>query len=484
MDTGLKQGLVSLEPHRNFVGNPAVAGRYDVVVTGSGCGGGILAANLAERGAKVALLEAGGITSLTHFANIPRSQPLVDYTHQNIDLYHRLQSRNATSSNSKYRGGQFFGLGGKMNLWGGLAPRMSPEEFRHWPAEIANDLLGAYYDRAEALMGVAGRSSAYGSAVATHLRSATGTELNPAGFAFGLYGEGESWRRFSTVDLFSEGLLTGDMRKHPDLFLFHPVNRLVEEGGRIVSAVAYSVLEDREIVFKADRYVLAAGVLGSPLLAERSGLALGKARGTGFTDHPVQYARFYIDGDSGYFRQGESAKLMGQVEHKEPFNVLFHMNTDLDNESVVGTAARGFSCEVVFLHSFPLNDDNRIYHTGDERNAFSDAHIDVEGPVLAPEIKQLTHRIARDSIEALGGTLLESTELVLNQAPVGNAGNEVGSMRLSEAAGTGVFDANLKAHALANLYGCDASVFPHAAAANPTLTIGALALRLADRLAA
>ncbi|MDR7031950.1 GMC oxidoreductase [Mesorhizobium sp. BE184] len=54
----------------------------------------------------------------------------------------------------------------------------------------------------------------------------------------------------------------------------------------------------------------------------------------------------------------------------------------------------------------------------------------------------------------------------------------------SETAGNGVFDANLKTHALANLYGCDASVFPHAAAANPTLTIGALALRLADHLAA
>lgn len=480
----MKQGLLSLEPHRNFVGNVQVAKRYDVVVIGSGCGGGILAANLAQRGAKVALLEAGGITSLTHFANIPRSQPLVDYTHQNIDLYHRLQSRQATSSNPDYRGGQFFGLGGKMNLWGGLSPRMSRGEFRHWPGEIADDLLGTYYDRAEALMGVAGRASDYGSAVAAHLQSATGTELRPAGFAFGLHGGDESWRRFSTVELFSEGLLTGDMRKHPDLFLFHPVNRLVEEDGRIVTAVAHSVLEDRDIVFRADRYVLAAGVLGSPLLAERSGLALGAACGKGFTDHPVQYARFYIDGDSRYFRQGESAKLIGQVDHSQPFNVLFHMNTDLDNESVGGIAARGFSCEVVFLHSFPLNDGNRICHTGDSRDAFSAAHIDVEGPVLSPEIKQLTYRIARDSIAALGGTLLESEELVLNQAPVGNAGNEVGSMRLSETAGAGVFDADLKAHALTNLYGCDASVFPHAAAANPTLTIGALALRLADHLSA
>jgi choline dehydrogenase-like flavoprotein len=35
-----------------------------------------------------------------------------------------------------------------------------------------------------------------------------------------------------------------------------------------------------------------------------------------------------------------------------------------------------------------------------------------------------------------------------------------------------------------NLYACDVSVFPMIPAANPALTLGALALRLADHLAA
>ena len=48
--------------------------------------------------------------------------------------------------------------------------------------------------------------------------------------------------------------------------------------------------------------------------------------------------------------------------------------------------------------------------------------------------------------------------------------------------GTGVVDADLKLLAYDNLYACDNSVFPTSPAANPSLTMVALALRLADHL--
>jgi choline dehydrogenase-like flavoprotein len=41
---------------------------------------------------------------------------------------------------------------------------------------------------------------------------------------------------------------------------------------------------------------------------------------------------------------------------------------------------------------------------------------------------------------------------------------------------------NLKFHAYNNLYACDLSVFPTSPATNPTLTLAALAVRLADHL--
>jgi choline dehydrogenase-like flavoprotein len=47
---------------------------------------------------------------------------------------------------------------------------------------------------------------------------------------------------------------------------------------------------------------------------------------------------------------------------------------------------------------------------------------------------------------------------------------------------TSVLDANCKAHDLDNLYVVDASCFPSASAVNPSLTIIANALRVADHL--
>jgi choline dehydrogenase-like flavoprotein len=48
--------------------------------------------------------------------------------------------------------------------------------------------------------------------------------------------------------------------------------------------------------------------------------------------------------------------------------------------------------------------------------------------------------------------------------------------------GSGVVDANLKFLAYDNLYACDNSVFPTSPAANPSLTLAALALRLAGAI--
>ena len=46
----------------------------------------------------------------------------------------------------------------------------------------------------------------------------------------------------------------------------------------------------------------------------------------------------------------------------------------------------------------------------------------------------------------------------------------------------GVVDRNCRVHDISNLYIAGSSVFPTAGVANPTLTIVALALRLADHL--
>jgi hypothetical protein len=58
----------------------------------------------------------------------------------------------------------------------------------------------------------------------------------------------------------------------------------------------------------------------------------------------------------------------------------------------------------------------------------------------------------------------------------------LGTTRMGNDKKDSVVDKNLKAHDLDNLYVCGASVFPTSGAVNPTLTIQALAARLADHI--
>jgi choline dehydrogenase-like flavoprotein len=61
-------------------------------------------------------------------------------------------------------------------------------------------------------------------------------------------------------------------------------------------------------------------------------------------------------------------------------------------------------------------------------------------------------------------------------------GHHMGTTRMSENPRTGVVDVDCKLHGMSNLYVASSSVFPTCGYANPTLTIGALAIRLADHL--
>jgi choline dehydrogenase-like flavoprotein len=60
--------------------------------------------------------------------------------------------------------------------------------------------------------------------------------------------------------------------------------------------------------------------------------------------------------------------------------------------------------------------------------------------------------------------------------------HHMGGTRMSTQPGHGVVDADCKVHGLSNLYVAGSSVFPSGGAANPTLTIVQLALRLAEHL--
>ena len=76
---------------------------------------------------------------------------------------------------------------------------------------------------------------------------------------------------------------------------------------------------------------------------------------------------------------------------------------------------------------------------------------------------------------------LSSDDLVWPSEMVGGH-HHMGTTRMSDDPRAGIVNAECKAHALDNLYIAGSSVFPTAGYVNPTATLLALAIRLAEHL--
>jgi hypothetical protein len=96
----------------------------------------------------------------------------------------------------------------------------------------------------------------------------------------------------------------------------------------------------------------------------------------------------------------------------------------------------------------------------------------------------------RETLVALGETFIRTgsgrvrvnNEAIYRQATGG--GHIMGTTRMGTDPKTSVVDTNCKLHGYENLYVAGSSIFPTSGAANPTMTIVALAARLADHLKA
>ena len=76
--------------------------------------------------------------------------------------------------------------------------------------------------------------------------------------------------------------------------------------------------------------------------------------------------------------------------------------------------------------------------------------------------------------------LLDRTLYLGQDTPIGGTAHQAGTMRFGADPASCVLDLDCKAHEFDNLYVADASFFPSIGAVNPTLTIIANALRVAE----
>jgi len=132
---------------------------YDVCVVGTGAAGGVVAMQLAQRGASVVALEAGKwVDPVKDFYShtMPHEAPKNGFgwdprRHLRVDPAKEPFTKEANT------GIDYFvtkAVGGKTLLWAGLSWRNSPFDFASWPVKYEE--LAPYYDRMEKLMGVTG----------------------------------------------------------------------------------------------------------------------------------------------------------------------------------------------------------------------------------------------------------------------------------------------------------------------------------------
>ena len=160
---------------------------FDIVIVGSGMGGGILADDLAERvgdSKRILLLEAGSFIYPTHVYNMSRFS--------NASIAQHYECRTFTQSGNE--GSEFYlglepqlNFGGRSIFWSGLIPAIQPWELQFFPDAVRNDLVSGLLNRAGDTMN---ESHSMGSTAAGGLDAAAapaGGRLlhsgDPAGFA-------------------------------------------------------------------------------------------------------------------------------------------------------------------------------------------------------------------------------------------------------------------------------------------------------------
>jgi choline dehydrogenase-like flavoprotein len=494
-----ENGIIS----RRFFGPDHSDREHDVVIIGSGMGGGLLASRLADAGRDVLVLEAGSYLFPTHVANLPRRLRVGRFDKHVWGLFPDFSIPSyANAEGSAFAGRQAFNLGGRSVFWGGLIPRMSDWELEAWPAEVRAELQGGDYRRAEDALHRSGpianpyqdrakdfvartlpQFAIFDAPVAVQYQGYT-----PLAIAGGM---------FSTADLLLEDRLFEDANTtatRPIINLHQAAWRIETDGARATGVTCHDLLDNEHRTYHGRSIVLAAGTIESAKLALLSGLRDPAGLvGRGITDHPILYTHFSLPAGSPFAAVGSSAKLWARHSaasaDSHPFDLVLELGADFNQGRYIDdeTLARhrlekgdATLCELVFLFNAPLVDGNWVRQPGPP-GVFPD--VNVQPAPISDAARAEVDAIAATLLAGLGAEPIGDDDLLLDTAALGGVAHEVGTLRMASA-GSGVVGPDLRFGDYDNLYVCDNSVFASSPAANPTLTLAALALRLADRLAA
>lgn len=500
---------------------------YDIIIIGTGAGGGTIAQALAGHGQRILILERGGF--------LPRERENWDENAVFRDKRYLAKETWYDAADQPFEPYTHYWVGGNTKVYGAALLRMRERDFgevRHlggvspaWP--IGYDELESYYTRAEHLYSVHGRRGAdptepWASADCSHPPltpeprigelfndlTALGHRLFPAPLGVRLEHGRSAPFRFSSFDGYPDLTETkADAHVVGIKSALRDPNVTLLTGARVSHLnTDASGLEVREVVverdgqtetYRAGIVIVACGAVNSAALMLRSASTShprGLANGSGLV------GRHYMCHQNGCVVCVMDEANPSQFQKHFAIADYYHGAPDcpapLGLIQLMGKPDSGTLdwLRAGQLPGVPLEDIKR--RTIDFFITAEDLP-DAENRVTLRDDGSVRLHYRRNNTEAydrLLGKLVEMMSAVerrrgrsrphffAQRLGISGVSHQNGTMRFGTDPAKSVLDLNCKAHELDNLYVVDASFFPSSAAVNPSLTIMANALRVADHL--
>jgi choline dehydrogenase-like flavoprotein len=512
---------------------------YDVIIIGTGAGGGTLAWALAPTGKRVLILERGEYVP-REIENWSTKAVVLEGRYNNADRWR-------DKSGHEFQAGTHYFVGGNTKFYGAALLRMRERDFgevRHhggvspaWP--IAYSDLEPYYTRAERLYHVHGNRGEDPTepwASAPYAYPAVSHEPRIQGLSDGLEALGhrpfhvpigimldEKERRKSrcircaTCDghpclvqakADAQVCCVDPALEHANVSLLTGsfVSRLeTDAGGGQVTRVHVERGGEKES-YSADVVIASCGAINSAALLLRSASGKhpnGLANGSGVVGrnymchlNSVMLAVSRCPNPTVF----QKTLALNDFYYASPYwefpmgHISFVGKTD--GHVLAAGAPKfvpGYPLELMAKHSLDFwltsedlpDPENRVSLDAQGNIVLSYKPNNEEGH------KRLTHKL-REMIQAQRKCRVHGHEchqglfsrnlFVGQRIPLAGVAHQCGTLRFGHDPRTSVLDANCKAHEVDNLYVVDASFFPSSGAVNPALTIMANALRVGDRL--
>ena len=518
-------------------------GFYDVIVIGTGAGGGTIAHRLADTGKQILVLERGGY--------LPRERDNWESTAVFVRAKYRAPEFWIDRNGDSFPPEVNYYVGGNTKFYGAALFRLRPEDFgelRHhdglspaWP--IRYEDLEPYYTRAEHLYRVHGRhgedptegptSAQYAYPPVEHepriQQLSDDLEkqgLHPFHLPIGVnLTQGENGRathdsaciRCDRVDGFpclvdaksdAQVICVDPALTHDNVHMItnaHVTRLETDPRGTSVTDVVTQLEDGSTARYRANVVIVACGAVNSAVLLLNSANDLhpeGLANSSGVVGrHYMRHNNLALMAVSKEPNDTKFQKTLafndwylGSDDWDYPLGGV-QMLGKSDAEQVRANAPRWAGAvspempfEVLAHHAVDFwlcgedlpRPDNRVTVEHDGTVRLTlDEKNNIEG------LKRLRHELQK-RLSDLGmheHHLLSRSVYMHKGMPIGATAHQAGTVRFGADPATSALDRDCKAHDLDNLYVVDTSFFPSIGAVNPSLTAIANALRVGDRIA-